>query len=119
MEPFSVHVTIAHPTDPGRVAEIDLLVDPGATLTWAPRELLDRLAVPRLPRRPFMMAEGRIVERDTAGATLRLNGNEAIVTVVFAEPGDGHLLGATALETLGFAVDPVSRRLVPRMLRAM
>jgi predicted aspartyl protease len=59
------------------------------------------------------------VERGTAGAVLRLDGNEANVTLVVAEPGDGLLLGVTALESLGFAVDPVGRRLVPQQLLAM
>lgn len=75
--------------------------------------------MPRLKPRAFLVADGRSVERETAGARLSLNGKEAIVTVVVAEPGDGHLLGATALETLGFAVDPEGRRLVPRELLAM
>ncbi len=119
MGQFSVRVTIAHPADPGRSADVDLLVDTGATLSWVPRQLLEQLGVPPLTRRTFLVADGRTVERETAGAIVRLNGNQAHVTVVVAEPGDGHLLGATALESLGFSVDPVSRRLVPQMFLAM
>ncbi len=119
MGQFSVLVTIAHPTDPQRVAEMELLVDSGATLSWVPREVLDRLGVPRLPRRSFLVADGRTIERETAGASVRVNGSEAIVTLVVAEPGDGHLLGATALESLGFGIDPIRRRLVPQELLAM
>ena len=77
------------------------------------------LPTPLLRRRPFLLADGRTIERDTAGAIIKLNGTEANVTVVLAEPGDGHLLGATALETLGLAVDPVNLRLVPQTLLAM
>jgi clan AA aspartic protease len=119
MGQFSVHVAVAHPADPTRVAQVELLVDTGATLTWVPREVLNQLGVPRLRRRPFVVAEGRTVERDTAGAVVRLNGNEASVTVVVAEPGDGHLLGATALESLGFSADTIGRRLFPQELLAM
>ena len=119
MGQFSVLVTIAHPTDPKRTAEVELLVDSGATLSWVPREVLERLGVPRLPRRSFLVADGRTIQRDTAGAVVRLNGSEAIVTLVVAEPGDGQLLGATSLESLGFAVDPIRRRLVPQELLAM
>ena len=50
---------------------------------------------------------------------LQFNGTEAIVTVVVAEPGDGRLLGATALETLGYGVDPIKLELIPRALLAM
>jgi clan AA aspartic protease len=119
MGQFSVHVAVAHPTDPSRVAEVELFVDTGATLSWVPREVLNQLGVPRLPRRSFLVADGRTIERDTAGAVVRLNGREANVTVVVAEPGDGHLLGATALESLGFSVDPIGQRLIPQELLAM
>jgi clan AA aspartic protease len=119
MGQFSVHVAVAHPTDPTRVAEVELFVDTGATLSWVPREVLNQLGVPRLPRRSFLVADGRTIERDTAGAVVRLNGREANVTVVVAEPGDGHLLGATALESLGFSVDPIGQRLIPQELLAM
>jgi clan AA aspartic protease len=119
MGQFSVRVTIAHPADTTRQTEVELLVDTGATLTWVPREVLDSLGVPRLRRRSFLVADGRTIDRETAGAIVRLNGSEANVTVVVAEPGDGRLLGATALESLGFAVDPIRRRLVPQELHAM
>ncbi len=119
MGQFSVGVTVAHPSEPARRADVELLVDTGATLTWVPREIIEQLGVPRLPRRSFLVADGRTVERETAGAVLRLDGNEANVTLVVAEPGDGHRLGATALESLGFAVDPITRRLVPQELLAM
>jgi hypothetical protein len=65
------------------------------------------------------MADGRLVERETAGVLMKLNGCEANVTVVLGEPDDGCLLGATALESLGFAVDPIRQQLVPQQLLAM
>ena len=119
MGQFSVRVTIVHPTDPTRQSEVELLVETGATLSWVPREVLDPLGVPRLQRRSFVMADGRTMERETAGALVQLNGKEAIVTLVIAEPGDACLLGATTLESLGFAVDPIRRQLVPQELLAM
>jgi len=119
MGQFSVRVTIVHPTEADRQTEMELLVDTGATLSWVPREVLDQLGAPRLRRRTFLVADGRTVERDTAGAIVRLNGSEANVTLVVAEPGDGRLLGATTLESLGFAVDPIRRQLVPQELLAM
>jgi len=119
MGQFSVRVAIANPSDPARGADVELLVDTGATLSWVPRAIIEQLGVPRLPRRQFLVADGRTVERDTAGAIVRIDGSEAIVTVVVAEPGDGHLLGATALESLGFGVDPIRRRLIPQELLAM
>jgi aspartyl protease family protein len=118
MGQFAVQAVVAHLADPTRVAEVELLVDTGATLTWVPQEVLNQLGLPRLRRRSFLVADGCTMERDTAGAVVRLNGSEANVTVVVAEPGDGHLLGATTLETLGFSVDPIGRRLILRELLA-
>ena len=119
MGQFSVKVVVSHPSDPSRAAEIELVVDAGATLSWVPREVVEPLGVPRLRRRSFLLADGRTIERETATAIIRLDGSEAGVTVVLAEPGDGHLLGATTLETLGFGVDPINQRLIPQTLLAM
>ena len=119
MGQFSVRTIIAHPADPHRAAEVDLLVGTGATLSWVPRQILEQLAIPRLPRRRFVLADGGFVERDTAGVLMRMNGTEGMITVVVAEPGDAHLLGATALETLGFGVDPIRQQLNPQALLAM
>ncbi len=95
------------------------MVDTGATLTWVPRPLLEGIGAPRGQRRSFQVADGRIVERETAGAIVGVDGNETHVTVVAAEPGDAHLLGVTALESLGLAVDPVRLKLIPQVLLAM
>ena len=50
---------------------------------------------------------------------MRLNGSDGLVTVVVAEAGDAHLLGATALETLGFGIDPIRQQFLPQALLAM
>jgi len=119
MGQFSVRVTVAHPTDPDRREEVSLLVDTGATLAWVPRQVVERLGIPLLGRSSFLVADGRTIERETAGARLGLDGRQAVVTVVIGESGDSGLLGVTALETLGFAVDSIHERLVPRTLLAM
>lgn len=119
MGSFSVKVAVAHPTDPARSEDVELIVDTGATLSWIPREIIEKLGVPRLSRRSFLIADGRTIERETATAIVRYNGTAGGVTVVVAEQGDGHLLGATSLETLGLGVDPIRQRLVSHTLLAM
>lgn len=119
MGQFTVKLTLAHPVDPSRQAEADLIVDTGATLSWVPREVIERIGAPHFGKRQFLLADGRKIERDTATAVVKFDGVSAGVTVVIAEPGDGHLLGATTLETLGFAVDPIRQKLVPQTLLAM
>jgi clan AA aspartic protease len=119
MGQFSVSVSVAHPSEPSRQAQVELIVDTGATLAWVPREILERLGVPRVGRREFLVADGRTIERETAGVVLSLDDTQAAVTVVIAEPGDTPLLGATALETLGFGVDPINQKLIRRTLLAL
>ncbi len=119
MGQFSVQVSIAHPADPDRSAVVELFVDTGATLSWVPRQVIERLGVPRVGRRSLLVADGRTIERDTAGVSVQFNGTHGVVTVVVAEEGDAHLLGATTLETLGLGVDPIRHRLVPQTLLAM
>jgi predicted aspartyl protease len=54
-----------------------------------------------------------VVERDIGGAAVEYGERRAVVPVVFGEPEDTPVLGATALESLGYQVDPVSKRLKP------
>ena len=66
MGQFIVRTRIAHPGEPNRAVEVDLLVDTGATLSWVPRDVLESLGVPHLQRRSFLRADGGTVERGTA-----------------------------------------------------
>ena len=119
MGQFSVKLTLANPLDPSRQVEVELLVDTGATLSWVPREIAERIGAPHVSRISVRLADGRSVERETSGAIFTYNGAATVAPFVVAEANDGSLLGATALEALGFAVDPVNQRLVPQALLAM
>jgi predicted aspartyl protease len=116
---FEVKVELASLAAPGRTEEVSLLVDTGATLSWIPREILQRLGVTAISRLPFIRADGRCFERDTAAVLLTIDGRKACVPVAFGEPGEKAVLGATALESLGFLVDGVAHNLVPRSLRRL
>jgi hypothetical protein len=50
---------------------------------------------------------------------MRLEGTEGGATVVISEPGDAALLGTTSLETLGYGMDPIHRKLAPQTLLAV
>lgn len=119
MGTFEVTVTVANPAARDQTTRIDLLVDTGVTLSWLPRALLDGLGVKPIARSRFLLADGSRMERDTGVALLTLDGKTMPVPVAFAEPGESSVLGATGLEILGFAVDPVEKKLVPRDLLAL
>jgi clan AA aspartic protease len=116
---FEVKVTVSNPSAPDRSATVDLVVDTGATLPWLPRPILESIGIPRLGRRGILLADGRRVERETGIIRLTLDGLAIGATVVFAEAGEGSMLGATALEAFGMAVDPVGKKLLPRDLMAL
>ena len=116
---FEVKVKLANLVVPGRTEEVSLLVDRGATLSWIPREILQRIGVTAFSRLPFSLADGRRLERDVTAVLMTFDGRKAPVSVAFGEPGEEAVLGATALESMGLLVDPVAQKLVPRDLLAL
>src|SRR5713101_5053002 len=113
---FEVKVNLASPS---QTADVLLLVDTGATLSWIPRTILEKLGAKAFSRLPFTLADGRRLERDTTAVLMTIDGRRGAVQVAFGEPGEEAVLGATSLEGLGFVVDPVSQKLVPRDLLAL
>jgi len=116
---FEVTVKVASLAAPERPSDVSLLVDTGATLSWIPREVLEKLGVKAFSRLPFELADGRKLEREVTAVLLQIDGRKAPVEVAFGEAGEAAVLGATALEGLGFLVDPVAKKLVPRSLLAL
>jgi len=116
---FEVKVKLGNLGAPLRTEEVSLLVDTGATLSWIPRRILERLGAQALSSLPFTLADGRTLERETCAVLLTIDGRKAAVPVAFGEPGEEAVLGATALEILGLLVDPVSQKLIPRNLLAL
>jgi predicted aspartyl protease len=116
---FEVKVELASLAVPTQTEELSLLVDTGATLSWIPRDILERLGVAPFSRLPFTLADGRRLERETTALLFTIDGRKAPVPVAFGEPGEEAVLGATAPEILGFAVDPAAKKLVPRDLLAL
>jgi len=116
---FEVKVKLANLAAPMRTEEISLLVDTGATLSWVPRNVLEKLGIATVSRLPFTLADGRRLERDVSSVLLTIDGRKAPVPVAFGEPGEEAVLGATGLEILGLLVDPVAQKLIPRDLLAL
>ena len=116
---FRVPLHIAHRRG-GPFERIDALVDTGATYTWVPRTILQRLGVEPHQQRRFVLADGREVSYDVAWATVRIGDMSEPTLVVFGDPDSAPLLGVVTLEEFGLGVDPVNRRLisVPGLLKA-
>jgi clan AA aspartic protease len=116
---FEVRVRVASLAAPERSSEVSLLVDTGATISWIPQAVLQDLSIPPFSRLPFVLADGRRLERDVTAVLVQVDGRKAPVEVAFGEEGEAAVLGATALEGLGLMVDPVAKKLIPRDLLAL
>jgi predicted aspartyl protease len=95
---------------------IQVLVDTGAELSWFPADALRAIGITPRHRERFETATGQVVEREVGWAILTAEGFEAADHVVFAEPGDTHVLGVRTLEGFAVTVDPVGRRFIHRNL---
>ena len=108
---FPVPVQVGHPTGE-RFEAIEALVDTGATYTWVPRDVLERLGVVPEDEWPFVLADGREVRYPMAWIRIRLGERVQPTIAVFGEPGSEPILGVVTLEEFRLAADPVNRRLV-------
>ena len=93
--------------------EVEALVDTGATYTVLPMDVLVKLGIEQESQRSFELGDDRVVEYPIGYARLRLSEDHTIALVVFGPEGIDPLLGATSLEHLSLAVDPIHQRLVP------
>ena len=91
---------------------LEALVDSGATYTALPEALLRRLGVAAHARQPFLLADGRTVEREIGRTWLRIDGRMEMTIVVFGDEGSRPLLGAVTLEEFGLGIDPLKRELI-------
>ena len=108
------HVTIAIGDPAGqRFEELEALPDTGATWTWVPRDLLERLGHQPTFKRRMMTADNRSVERDGTEVAIRIGGETFHTICIFGDVGSRPLLGMTTLEQFSLAPDPVNERLVP------
>ena len=111
MGTFSVAIDIGAPQGQ-RWETVDALVDTGASYTWIPRDILDRLGVQAQFRWEFETADGHIIERDMAVTMSRWDSEALPTLVVFGDEGSLPLLGAYTLEGFRLAPDPVNQRLI-------
>lgn len=102
---------ILYSIDMARMEACDLIVDTGATLSWVPEEVANRVGIRATEVRRFRLADGQEIDRPVGEAIIECEGLRGATRIVFARPGDGSVLGLHALEGLGLEVDPVTRTL--------
>ncbi len=112
METFRVNLWVGNLfTEDG--TSVEALVDTGATYSKIPRSVLQELGIEPVETRVSRIADGSRVELQTSWARFSVEGRNAVARVSFGPEGI-YLLGATTLEDMGLAVDPVDRQLIPQ-----
>lgn len=108
-----LRVTISNPSDPGKKAPVKLMVDSGAVYSVVPRKVLKRLGIASEEKREFTLANGQTIKRSLGIARFEYANHRGGAPVIFGEKGDSALLGATTLEAMGTALNPLKRELMP------
>lgn len=99
--------------DGSNFKSVDAVVDAGAFYTKLPASQLRRIGVVPNRVRRFKLGDGRIVERETGQAIVRVAGEETYTIVVFGEGDTSPLLGAYTLEGAALVADPQRQQLAP------
>lgn len=108
-----VTVEVSNPRDPTRWQRLELIADTGAIFSMIPRSTLDQLGIASYAEETFHLADGSEIRRPVGDVFIRIDGKARTVPTIFGEPTDIPLLGVTALEILGFTIDPRTRKLEP------
>ena len=103
-----VHVSVglARPFDAEPAEMVRVMVDTGATISVFPSPMLERLGIQRVGQQRFRGFGGAVV-RSVGGVAMTYGNVTGVVPVAFGDENDPAIMGVTALETLGFQVDPV------------
>ena len=101
-----VNVGVAKPSDQQPAEIVRVMVDTGAIVSVFPAGLLERLGVQRVGQQRFRGFGGSVV-RSVGGVAMTYGDVTGVVPVAFGDEDDTAVMGVTALETLGYEVDPV------------
>ena len=101
----------------GELMQVEALVDTGSLHSMIPESAFDELDLQPESLEEFQLADGTMVEYPVGAVRIKVAERSMICPVIFG-PDDQYILGATSLETLGFAVDPSGETLVRIIRRA-
>ncbi len=107
---------ISNPRHLRRIIELEFLIDTGAIYSVVPTPTARKLALTKLDREDFTLADGTRRSYDIGEAFFELGDRRGTSKVVFGPPHVTPLLGALTLESLGLMVNPVTREVSPMRL---
>ncbi len=109
---FNAPLTVYSP-DMERSRSLVGLVDTGALHTVIPAAMLEDLDIPVYGNRQYQLADGSAIAMPVGSAQIELEGEIFAVPVLFGTDTRNILIGATTLETFGWAADVKNRRFIP------
>ena len=109
-----VEVVVRNPAQPDMTWESAFLVDTGSIDCLAPRDQLEAIGLAPRGQRTYSLADGSEITMQITVAELELVGETIGVTIVMGGQDTEPLLGLTAMESAGLAVDPGSQELFKR-----
>ena len=109
----NLDITISNPAEPKKKTELSFLIDSGATYSVVSAPTLKKLGIKPEEERKFTLANGQRISRQLGIARFEYNNYKGGAPVIFGKKGNSTLIGATALEALGFAINPLKRELIP------
>lgn len=114
-----INATVTNPLRPRRRAQVRLLIDSGAVYSVLPQRVWRVLGIKAKRTVEFDLADGTVIKRGVGQANFIIDGLDAISPVVLGAADDEPLLDAVTLESMGFVLNPLSRKLQPmRMMLA-
>ena len=109
-----VDVVVRNPALPDSSWEGAFLVDTGSIDCLAPRDRLEAIGLSPRGQRTYSLADGSAITMPITVAELQLVDETIGVTIVMGPEGTEPLLGLTAMESAGLAVDPSTQELFKR-----
>jgi predicted aspartyl protease len=106
-------VAVGNVANPEVTEELEFLIDSGAFYSVVPTKVLKKLGVLPRDEQEFRIADGSMIVRKKGTALFRYENRTGGADVIFGEADDAILLGSLSLEALGYALDPIRRRLIP------
>jgi clan AA aspartic protease len=106
-------IEVGNPGKPEVTEKVEFLIDSGATYSVVPTPVLEKLGIKPLSEQEFRLANGTRIVRKRGIALFKYGERIGGADAVFGEAGDSNLLGATTLESLGYALNPLRRDLEP------
>jgi clan AA aspartic protease len=108
----NITATIMNPKNTAKKETVELLVDSGAAYSVVSAQILKDLGIKPFSEETFYLANNTSVKRKIGGAAFQYGDKTGYANVIFGKSGDSNLLGVTTLESLGYVLDPLQRRLL-------